>query len=148
MSAENPRPQSGSAFGRYFFMLLLGLVMGAIATVMLLRQLEARKDPFPDSLMHVMDWHVDQLKDNVKASRCAVTDTLPHLQALRRMADSLEPGFKATSEADPRFGQHASDLRNTLDGAINAPPTTCEALTKVMAQIGDGCKTCHQDFRK
>ena len=148
MSTENPKPQSGNAFGRYFFMLLLGLVLGAIATVMITNAYQARKDHFPDAVMTVMSWHMDQLKQNVEANRCAATDTIPHLQSLRRMADNLEPGFKALSESDAKFGQHASNLRNTLDGALGAPPTSCESLKKVMAQIGDGCKTCHQDFRK
>ena len=71
-----------------------------------------------------------------------------HLQSLRRMADNLEPGFKTLSAADAKFGQHASNLRSTLDGALAAPPSSCDGLKKVMAQIGDGCKTCHQDFRK
>ena len=148
MSTENPKPQSGNAVGRYFFMLLLGLVLGAIATVMITNTLQARKDHFPESIMTVMSWHMDQLKGNVEANRCTATDTIPHLQSLRRMADNLEPGFKATADADAKFGQHASSLRNTLDGALSAPPSTCESLKKVMAQIGDGCKTCHQDFKK
>ena len=146
--ASQPETKKPSAASRYFFLFLIGLVVGAICTVMAMRALQARQDPFPHSVMHVMGKHAGQLADKVKQNRCAATDTIPHLQSLRRMADNLEPGFKALSESDAKFGQHASNLRNTLDGALGAPPTSCESLKKVMAQIGDGCKTCHQDFRK
>ena len=45
----NRRP---SNFGRYVFLFLLGLALGAIGVVMLLRTLESRKTPqdhFPDA---------------------------------------------------------------------------------------------------
>ena len=38
---------------RYFFLFLVGLVVGAILAVMGMRALQARQDPFPDALMHV-----------------------------------------------------------------------------------------------
>ena len=82
----NRRP---SAFGRYVFMLLLGLVLGAMAVVMLMRTWEGRKtsqDRLPHALMHVQAWHVDQLKADMAQNRCNATDVLPHLQALRTTA--------------------------------------------------------------
>src|SRR5690606_31464040 len=54
----NRRP---SSLGRYLFLLILGLVLGAVATVMALRAIEQRKDHFPDALMHVQQWHMGQL---------------------------------------------------------------------------------------
>src|SRR3982751_6484604 len=54
---------------RYFFLFLVGLVMGAILTVMGLRTWQARQDPFPDALMHVQQWHAVQLKNNLEANR-------------------------------------------------------------------------------
>ena len=139
------RPKS-SAFGRYFFVFVFGLVLGAIAVVMLMRALEARKDHFHDSVMHVQAWHLRQLGENVKVNRCAATDVLPHLQALRTMANDLEPAFPDLSD-DKRYVDHATSMRATLDGALSAPPINCEGAGVVASKIEENCKSCHRDFK-
>ena len=95
MSDPNPGiHQPARAHGsRYLFLFLLGLVVGAVGVVMALRAWDARKDHFPESLMHVQGWHMDQLGKAVEQNRCAATDTLPHLKALRTTADDLERAF-------------------------------------------------------
>ncbi len=143
-TADQARPKS-SAFSRYFFVLLLGLAIGAIATVMLMRSLDARRDHFPDSVMHVQEWHLDQLFANVKLNRCAATDTLPHLQALRTMANDLEPAF-ADLRDDERYVKHASNMRATLDAVLSAPPINCDGVAAAAGKVGENCKACHQDF--
>ena len=146
---QGPRPgtrPSGNAASRYFFLFLVGLVVGIIATVMALRALDARKDHYPDSVMQVMSAHVAALSGNIKQNRCTATDTLPHLQALRTMANDLEPGFPDLAD-DERFATHASTLRATLDAAIASPPQDCAAMGAVLGEVGEGCKGCHQDFR-
>lgn len=144
--STTPAPKSPSAAGRYLFLFLLGLVVGIIATVMTLRALHAREDHFPGSVMHVQQWHMGQLKADVEQNRCGATDTLPHLQALRTMANDIEPAFPGLHD-DQRFGQHASQFRATLDGALASPPMNCPGVTAAMGKIGEACKACHQDFR-
>lgn len=148
MSDPNPatttaRKGHGS---RYLFLFLLGLVIGIVATVMAVRAINARKDHFHDSVMHVQQWHFDQLKSKVDQNSCAATDTLPHLKALRTMADDIEPAFPDLSD-DKRFDSHASKLRGSLDAALASPPLSCEGVTKLVSNIGEACKACHQDFR-
>ena len=62
MSDPNPEPRGTTARkghgSRYLFLFLLGLVMGAVGVVMVLRAWDARKDHFPESLMHVQGWHM------------------------------------------------------------------------------------------
>jgi hypothetical protein len=82
-------------------------VVGVIATVMAMRALEARRDPFPHALMHVQQWHAEQLKGNLDANRCNATDTLPHLAALRSTADDIEHAFPELAD-DQRFKQAAA----------------------------------------
>lgn len=135
-----------SGFGRYLFLFLLGLVIGAVATVMALRALDARKDHFPESVMQVQQWHVARLKSNVEQNRCAATDTLPHLQSLRTMANDLEPAFEDLRD-DERFAKHASQLRATLDGTLASPPLNCAGVATALDKVGEDCKACHQDFR-
>ncbi len=141
-----PAPRKPSAAGRYLFVLLLGLVVGAIGTVMALRAIEARKDHFPDSLMHVQQWHLGQLKAAVEGNRCAATDVLPHLQAMRALGNDLEPGFPGLAD-DRRFKDHASKYRATLDAALATPPLNCAGAGTTLGELGEACKACHQDFR-
>ena len=50
MSTATPAPKSHAT--RYLFLFLLGLVIGAIGTVMAMRAIEARKDHFHEAIMH------------------------------------------------------------------------------------------------
>jgi hypothetical protein len=131
---------------RYLCLFLIGLVVGIMGTVMAMRAIDARQDHFPDSVMHVQQWHMGQLKASTEQNRCAATDTLPHPQALRPMANDIEPAF-ADLRAHPRFSKHARALRATLDAARASPPLNCAGVGTTLASIGEDCKACHQDFR-
>lgn len=131
---------------RYLFLFLIGLAMGIVGTVMAMRAIDARQDHFPTSVMQVQTWHMRQLKSNTEQSRCAATDTLPHLQALRLMANDIEPAFGDLRD-DARFAKHVSNLRATLDSALSSPPLNCAGVGTTLAGINDDCKACHQDFR-
>jgi len=141
--ASTPRARNGS---RYLFLLLLGLAVGVFATVVAMRALDQRKDHFPEAVMQVQARHMDDLKANVDSNRCGATDTLPHLQALRTMANDLEPAFPDLSD-DKRFADHASKMRASLDAALASPPLNCPGVGKVLENVGGSCKSCHQDFR-
>src|SRR5919112_788291 len=80
--ARKESQMAGSA-PRYLFLFLIGLVVGIIGTVMAMRAIDARQDHFPTSVMQVQAWHMGRLKANTDQNRCAATDTLPHLLALR-----------------------------------------------------------------
>lgn len=131
---------------RYFFLFLIGLTVGTVGTVMAMRALDARKDKFPSGVMQVQQWHLGQLKANLEQNRCNATDTLPHLLALRTMADDIEPAFPDLRD-DERFGKAASALRATLDAARASPPLNCAGVGTTLEDIGTTCKACHQDFR-
>ena len=145
MSDIDPNRKPSNA-GRYLFLLILGLVLGAIATVMVMRALNERKDHFPDALMHVQQWHMGQLKADMEQNRCNATDVLPHLQALRMTANDLDAAFPELRD-DQRFTAASTAMRATMDKAVSAPPLTCEGVGAAMKEIGESCKGCHQDFR-
>ncbi|WP_347246870.1 hypothetical protein [Thermomonas sp.] len=145
MSTPDPATQKSNA-GRYLFLLILGLVVGVIATVMALRALEARKDHFPGALMEVQGWHMGQLKSAMEQNRCSASDVVPHLQALRMTANDLEPAFRDLRD-DERFKTAAAAMRGAVDKAITAPPLSCESLAGTMKAVGDTCKGCHRDFK-
>ena len=144
--ASQPEIKKPSAASRYLFLFLIGLVVGAVCTVMAMRALQARQDPFPRAVMHVMAKHSGQLSDKVKQNRCAATDTIPHVRTLRAIANDLEVAFPDLAD-DSRFKTHTSQFRADLDAALSAPPTDCVAAGAVVEKIGTDCKACHQDFR-
>ena len=140
------RPGPGS---RYLFLFLLGLVLGVMAVVMVLRALESRKDwtdHYPHAAMHMMQAHVARLGGSIDANRCAATDVLPHLQSLRMLANDLEPAFPDLRD-DARFARHAGHLRATLDDSLGRPPLGCESARATSGTIREACMACHQDFR-
>ena len=146
MSDVNTPPSSPARRGngsRYLFMALLGLVVGVIASVMVMRTLQQRKDPYPEAVMHVMSAHMRSLKDNVTQNRCAATDVIPHLQTLRTMANDIEPAFKDMRE-DAKFAKHASELRAAVDATLATPPLNCPGVQAAAAKIGRACEDCHR----
>jgi hypothetical protein len=145
-SPGNAAPKKPSAAGRYLFLVLFGLVLGVIATVIAMRAIDARRDHFPDSLMQVQQWHLNQLRTSVESNRCAATDLLPHLQALRMLGNSMEPAFPDLAD-DARFKTHASGYRAAMDAALASPPINCAAAGATLQRAGEACKACHQDFR-
>jgi hypothetical protein len=140
------RPDTHGNGAKYIALLLLGLVIGAVCTVMAMRAIQARSDPFPGAVMHVQGWHLGKLRDAVEQNRCATTDSLPHLQALRVMANDIDPAFPDLRD-DERFTKASSQLRGALDTAMATPPGDCAALGETAGAIGQACKACHQDFR-
>ena len=143
------QPANPSNATRYLFLFLLGLFMGVIGVVMVLRAIEERKtwqDHFPDALMHVMEANVGQLDASLAANRCTASDVLPKLQTLRSLANELEPAFPSLKD-DARFVQHAGKLRATLDGVLASPPLGCPGVEAAIKQVNEACKACHQDFR-
>jgi hypothetical protein len=135
-----------SSAQRYLFLFVIGLAVGVVGTVMAMRAIDARQDHFPTSVMQVQQWHLGQLKADIDQNRCSATDTLPHLQALRMMANDIQPAFPDLRD-DARFSKHASDLRATLDAALGSPPLNCAGVGTTLARIGEDCKACHQEFR-
>lgn len=145
MSIPDPNRRPSNA-GKYLFLLLLGLVLGAVAAVMLMRTWQARQDKFPDALMEFQSWQMAQLKKNADANRCAATDTLPYLKSLREASNHIDAGFPGLRD-DERFAKASSDMRATLDKALASPPLNCAGVGAVMQEVGAACKACHQDFR-
>ncbi|WP_182068040.1 cytochrome c [Stenotrophomonas pavanii] len=144
MNASPPRRLS--AAHRYLFVLCLGLLIGLIATVMVSRALQARRDPFPGSLMQVMQRQTQLLQQAQQQNRCTLADSVPRLQALRLLSNDLDLAFPGLKDS-AQFQQHASQLRGNLNMALASPPRDCKALAQVVQTLQADCRACHQDFR-
>lgn len=144
MNASPPRRLSSAH--RYLFVLCLGLLIGLIATVMVGRALQARRDPFPGSLMQVMQRQSQLLQQAQQQNRCSLADSVPRLQALRLLSNDLDLAFPGLKDST-QFQQHASRLRGNLNTALAAPPGDCRALAQLVETLQADCRACHQDFR-
>lgn len=145
MNTPAPTRRPSAAY-RYLFVAGLGLVLGVVATVMVSRAIQARQDPFPESLMQVMNRQVELLHAAQGQSRCSLADSVPRLQTLRSLSNDLDIAFPDLKDS-AQFQQHAGALRATLNDALAAPPTDCAAMGTLVEKIQADCKACHQDFR-
>lgn len=136
----------GGNGSRFLALFLLGLVVGAFGAAYLMRMWLGGPDTYPRAMMQVIGAQAGQLKTNVAQNRCNATDTLPHLQTMRALSNHLEPAFGNLRD-DPRFIEHASDMRARLDAALSSPPLNCAGVVAMQESIGQACDACHQDFR-
>lgn len=146
MNSQAPAKKKPSAVRRYLYVLLVGLLLGAVATILAWRALQSRQDPFPSSLMQVMQRHHAMLEQSVQQNRCDSTDILPHLRTLRALGDDLEPAFPGLARNEG-FATHSAQFRAKLDAALRIPPANCDAVANLAVLVKDSCAGCHQDFR-
>ena len=142
--SDPARTQSKAS--RYLFILILGLLIGVVTTVMAMRAIQERQDHFPGSLMSVLAKQSKLLGESQKQNRCTPTDVTPRLQTMRALSNDMDLAFPGLKD-DPRFQQHASGFRATLNDALASPPADCTALAVTLKKLGSDCKACHQDFK-
>lgn len=135
-----------STASRYLFVLIAGVLIGLVATVMAMRAVQARQDPFPRALMQVMDRQLALLQRSHAQHRCSAAELQARVHTLRLLGGDLDTAFPTLAD-DSRFQEHASALRATLDAAQVAAPDSCAALDRLSQRIDDGCDACHRDFR-
>ena len=128
---------------RVALMILLGLVIGVIGTVNVMNALSAR-NPMPKAVMDTMGYHAGALKDALKAQQCDPAKVQHHLARLQSTATDIVPVFHM-DEKD--FTDHANQLDDRLQHAVQSAPATCAALATAMKPIGESCKSCHQQYR-
>lgn len=143
----NHRPPSAAA--AYLVLFAIGLLVGIVLVVVLLRMFEARQsweDRYPGALMQLYQAQMAQLSTDLDAKRCAAQDTQMHLQTLRALSNDLEPAFVDLRDHRSFLG-HAADMRQTLDTSLAAPPVECDGLRVTIDRISERCAACHQDMQ-
>ncbi len=130
---------------RYALLIVLGLAIGIIGTVMAMNALNSGPH-LAEGLMGLQQFHMKALQTNIDQNHCAVTDNLPHLQALRSLSNDIEPVFLPI-EKEQDFRQKSSNLRASLDTLLAVPPADCAAVAAAKTKIGHECKACHDEFK-
>jgi hypothetical protein len=132
---------------RYLLLAVIGIAIGAVGTVMVLNALRSGT-AFPRGVMAVSGYHMGQLREAAVATPCRGPEALRHLQALRMLADDIEPAFLPDGMQDPTFSRYASQQRQRLDAALAAVAgADCETLKVELGNVNDGCKACHRDYK-
>lgn len=130
---------------RVLVLFIVGLLIGALGTLIAVNTLR-QGTPYPNAVMAVMGQQMKALDRSVKANRCAPADLTPRLQAIRLLANDIEPAFVDMRE-EVQFGRYASDLRAIADASLQTPPATCTAAAATVSQLGKACDSCHRDYK-
>ncbi len=128
---------------RVALLILLGLVIGVLGTTQVMTMLAAR-NPMPKAVMSTMGYHMGELGHALKARQCEAVKIQHHLARLQSTATDITPVFGID---DKDFADEARQLQTHLQQAVQAAPTTCEALAAVLKPVDDSCKSCHQKYR-
>ena len=120
-------------------LVLLGLVIGAFATLNIVHALRQR-DAYPRGLMNVLQYHAAALHDDVRARRC--TDaSLRHLDVLRELSTDIGPAVYGASTPDAPFREYQQRLQDALG------VRSCAELAANPDRIGAACDACHRQYR-
>lgn len=130
---------------RSIVLLLVGLVVGALCTVIAINALD-RGTSHHDAVMTMMAEQMRAMGGSLKANKCAATDLVPRLQTLRLVANDIEPSFAGDID-DPQFNRYAAELRAAADSALASPPASCQAASAAMSNLKKGCDSCHREFK-
>ncbi|WP_045728985.1 cytochrome c [Xanthomonas sp. GPE 39] len=135
-----------TAASRYLLVLIAGILIGLTVTVVGLRVVQARQDPFPRSLMQVMSKQLRLLERARALHHCNTPDTQAPLHTLRLLSGELDTAFPELND-DSRFREHAAALRAQVETTLATPPADCTALAQARQAIEGRCDACHRDFR-
>jgi len=147
--SATPPPRTPPSAAGYLVVFAIGLLVGVVLIVVMLRTFDARKtwqDRYPAALMQLYQAQMAQLSGNLESNRCEPSDTLAHLQTMQALSNDLEPAFPDLRD-HRGFVAHAADTRRTLDRALAALPADCASLRATIDSVGETCSACHQDMR-
>jgi cytochrome c556 len=128
-------------------LLLLGLLIGAVASVSALNALR-KATAFPRGVMAVQGHHMGKLREAVTADPCEPASAQRHLQALQILTADIEPAFLPDGQQDEIFSRYAAQMGQRIDSVLaTLPQADCATLRISLGDIGDGCKACHRDYK-
>lgn len=130
---------------RIVLLLVIAAAVGALAAVQITSALRAR-DAYPRGVMDVMAQHAGALDDTVRTQRCAANATARNFAMLETMSGEIPLAFPDLMR-DARFAKFATDAHALDKQLAAAPPAECTELRKALAQVGQHCDQCHQEYR-
>jgi len=129
---------------RYLFCLSLGLMLGAIVSLMGMRTLQQR-NAYPRSLMVMMQYELHHARDAARLTPCNSESVATAVSNLRLLAMRIESAFPTQANNDKIFSRYTQDLLAEL-GAIDHS-SSCSSQVDTLTQISNACEACHRDYR-
>jgi hypothetical protein len=128
---------------RNLILLLIGLAVGAVAATSVLNAL-APRDAYPRGLMNVIQHHYGELREAVRANRCAAAPA--QVDALGMLSREVEGAMYPDGSTDAPFREYERRLDEGLAAAA-AAGTECTALKPAIDKITSACDACHRQYR-
>ncbi|HET6545482.1 MAG TPA: hypothetical protein VFG55_01895 [Rhodanobacteraceae bacterium] len=130
---------------RYLVCLLIGLVIGALATNLVLGALAAR-DVWPRSIMQVMQHELAAANSAVRGGRCSDADLASPIAHLDLLGGDIGPAVRPGTTPDPVFAGYLHDLRAAVAAAAASGPN-CVSRLHALKAVDGACDRCHRDYR-
>ena len=130
---------------RMLLFALLAAAIGSLAAVPVTGALRQR-DAYPRGVMDVMAQHADALDRSLRAQRCGADRTAGDFAMLVTMSGEIPRAFPGLM-ADRQFAKFANDAHAFDRQAAANPAAECAGLRKTLAQVGQHCDQCHQQYR-
>lgn len=128
---------------RAVILIVIGLVVGAFATHMLERTINARH-AYPRAVMDIMAHHYGAMKNGVKNKQCDAGTTAGHLESMYVVSRDIGAAFGTD---DAHFNDLADKLHVSLQDASQNPPADCDTLATALDAIHQHCSDCHMEYR-
>lgn len=132
---------------RYLVVLLIGVFLGGMGSMTVLRALQARHAQ-PRALMTLIEQQQRRLQAEAESASCTGPGLAARLMNLGTLAGLIEESF-AGSSTDALFERYRKILIAAVRDA-HARATggsDCAPMRESLARIGDACDGCHRDFR-
>lgn len=127
---------------RYAVCMILGLLIGAIATVITTNTLAARRDMYPDSMMHVMQHELAAAGKAADQPTC--NDNHHALDKLSLLSNDIIIAMPDSGEPDRVFHRYIESLREKIEIARQSE---CSNRKQAITDVKNACSDCHRDYR-
>ena len=127
---------------RYAVCIVLGLLIGAIATVITMNTLDSRRDHYPDSLMHVMGHELGMASKTAEQPTC--NDNRNALDKLSMLSNDIIIAMPDDGEPDRVFHQY---IKNFQEKVELARQSDCASRKQAVTDVKNSCSDCHRDYR-
>lgn len=132
---------------RPLLLIILGLVIGVIATTQIGRILRMR-DAYPRAVMVIMQHHMARMRAALDAGRCPADLARRQLGRIAAIDTEIVPAFSGNDGAiQAPFRGYAKRLQDTVQATLGQVTAGCSALATAVRQVDDRCSDCHQRYR-
>ncbi len=129
---------------RVLLAVLAGILVGVVLSLSI-APLWMSSTPYSAAMMTVMQHELGALRAETRAGRCGSLERIQSLTRLGLLANDIERA-RSDLARNPEFVRAAVALRDALD-TLHESGDDCTAQQAALAEVGQGCKACHEVFR-